>query len=158
VVLRLVGATLLLASAVPAAVFAAHDVHTVTELTTTPGAVTDGTDDAGNPATVVRYYDDLIGSENTRPLTPAERARGANVGDTIDVTYVPYDATIGHGHDLILVEWAVLATLAAVLLLKRALLWPRRLRRAQEAAPYPVDVTGWVRVVRRRPWLVIPAQ
>jgi hypothetical protein len=114
-----------------------------------------GSDDAGHPTVSVRFYDRRTESENTRPLTPGERARGAAVGDTIDVTYVPANADVGHGDEVMLFVWAGVATLAALLLARRALRWPVRLRSAQRMPAHPVELTAWVRVVRKRAWLVV---
>jgi hypothetical protein len=156
VAVRLGIAALLVATAVPAALVAARGIHSVTATVTTPGSVVMGSDDAGHQTVSVRFYDRRTESENTRPLTPAERARGASVGDTIDVTYVAPDADdAGHGNEVMLFWWAGVATLAALLLVRRALLWPRRLRAAQRLAAHPVEVTAWVRVVRKRAWLVV---
>lgn len=154
-VVRLALAAVLVATVVPALVYTAHDAHTTTKTFTSTGTVVGYEDDAGTQTLGVNYYDERTQSQRKRPLTAAERGQPRHVGDALTVTYPEDDPEVGHGHLVLLLAWVVLALVAAVVLVRRALLWPARLRTAQRAAPHPVEVTAWTRVVLRRPWLLV---
>jgi hypothetical protein len=155
IALRLLAAAALTATAIPAAVAASHQIHQPLAEVVTTGTVVPGSDDAGHETRSVRFYDTRTQGENVRPLTPAERARGVRDGDSIEVRYVSPGANVGHGGAVMLFAWAVVAALGALLLVRRALFWPYRLARAQREPARPVEITAWVRVVRRHAWLVI---
>jgi hypothetical protein len=122
---------------------------------TVDGYVRNGSDDLGRPAMIVSFYDSRQNGANTRPVTPAEIARGVKVGDTIPVTYVTDTAPVGHGAAVGYGGLAAVAALLAVALGGRALAWPLRLRRARRGPARPVEVVAWLRVVRGRAWLVL---